>query len=410
MRSALASLLLLACPALAQLPDAAKSATAVAALRDALAADPTVDVARKDFATVPLSKDDAAAAQDLLWKAHAARLKKDRTQEMKDGVLKDGKLEMKFTAKTFGKRPEAGHSLWISLHGGGNAPPRTNDRQWENQKKLYTLDEGIYAAPRAPTNTWNLWHEPHIDRLFARLIENYVALEGVDPDRVYVLGYSAGGDGVYQLAPRMADRWAAAGMMAGHPNDASPLPLRNVAFALQVGGMDSAYNRNKVAAEWAKKLVDLFNKDPGGYEHYVKIHPTKGHWMDGEDAEALPWMAKRTRKPAPDRVVWKPSAQHDRSYWLGVPADQAKAGGLVSVNRVEQTFTVTEATGMTKLIVRFDDRTANLDRPVKIRQKGKTLYEGTPTRTIAVLAKTLASRGDPKLMYSAEVTVDLEKQ
>lgn len=409
MRVSLVVLLLAAVSVAAQPPDADKSAAAVAKLREALADNAAVDVATKDFATVPLTKDDAEVAQEVLWKAHVERIKKDRAKEMRESTLKDGKLEMKFFEKKFGKRPEAGHSLWISLHGGGNAPPRTNDSQWENQKKLYALEEGIYVAPRAPTNTWNLWHEAHIDRLFARLIENYIALEGVDPDHVYVLGYSAGGDGVYQLAPRMADRWAGAGMMAGHPNDASPLPLRNVAFALQVGGMDSAYNRNRVAAEWAKKLVELYTADPNGYEHYVKIHETKGHWMGGEDAAALPWMAKRVRKPAPDRIVWKPSAQHDRSYWLGVPADQAKAGGLVAVTRVGQTFTVTEATGMTKLIVRFDDRTANLDAPVKIRQKGKNLYEGTPARTIAVLAKTLAGRGDPKLMYSAEVTVELEK-
>jgi hypothetical protein len=63
-----------------------------------------------------------------------------------------------------------------------------DDGQWENQKRLYKLDEGLYVAPRAPTNTWNLWHEAHIDRLFARLIEDFVVLEGVDPDRVYVLG------------------------------------------------------------------------------------------------------------------------------------------------------------------------------------------------------------------------------
>jgi predicted peptidase len=90
-----------------------------------------------------------------------------------------------------------------------------NDRQYENQKRLYTLSEGIYLAPRAPTNTWNLWHEPHIDRLFTRLIEDLIVLEEVNPDRVYVLGYSAGGDGVYQIGPRMADSWAAAAMMAG---------------------------------------------------------------------------------------------------------------------------------------------------------------------------------------------------
>ena len=40
-----------------------------------------------------------------------------------------------------------------------------------------------------------------------------IVFEDVDPNRVYLLGYSAGGDGVYQLAPRMADRFAAASMM-----------------------------------------------------------------------------------------------------------------------------------------------------------------------------------------------------
>ena len=82
----------------------------------------------------------------------------------------------------------------------------------------------------------------------------FVAFEDVNWNRVYLLGYSAGGDGVYQLAPRMADRWAAAAMMAGHPNETSPLGLRNVPFVLQVGGLDSGYNRNRVAMEWEKKL------------------------------------------------------------------------------------------------------------------------------------------------------------
>jgi poly(3-hydroxybutyrate) depolymerase len=36
--------------------------------------------------------------------------------------------------------------------------------------------------------------------MFARLIEDLIVLEDVNPDRVYLLGYSAGGDGVYQLA------------------------------------------------------------------------------------------------------------------------------------------------------------------------------------------------------------------
>jgi poly(3-hydroxybutyrate) depolymerase len=391
-------------------PDTGRSSEALKALRAAVAAGPEAlaELARGDVARMPLTKEDAAAARELIWKAHAASIRKEREAEMKDRVLKDGKLEMPFAFTTFGQKPANGWSLWISLHGGGNAPARVNDRQWENQKKLYSPDEGIYLAPRAPTNTWNLWHEPHIDRLFARLIEDMVVLEGVDPDRVYLLGYSAGGDGVYQMAPRMADRWAAAAMMAGHPNGVSLLSLRNVPFALQVGGNDSAYNRNKVGREYGEQLAKLRKDDPKGYEHLVKIHDGKGHWMDREDKAALPWMAKFKRNPVPDRVVWKQTGvPHERSYWLAVPPKEAKTDSLVIAKRDGQTIEIAAAEKVERLIVRLDDRLADLDRPIRIVKDGKEIFAGTPSRTIGVMLKTLATRGDRRLVFDAEVEVAL---
>ena len=77
-----------------------------------------------------------------------------------------------------------------------------------------------------------------------------------------MLSSSAGGDGVYQLAPRMADRFAAAAMMAGHPNETKPLGLRNLPFAVLMGGDDAAYDRNKKAEEWKQALADLRADDP----------------------------------------------------------------------------------------------------------------------------------------------------
>ena len=177
-------------------------------------------------------------------------LAKERAPELKEEAFIVGDHTLKYLRRDFGQAPEGQKSLWISMHGGGGAPARVNDQQWRNQIKLYTLEEGIYIAPRAPTDTWNLWHQGHIDDLFDRLIETFVATEGVDPNRVYLLGYSAGGDGVYQLAPRMADRFAAASMMAGHPNNANPTSLRNLPFAIFMGGDDGAYNRNTVAQDW----------------------------------------------------------------------------------------------------------------------------------------------------------------
>ncbi len=198
------------------------SPSAITALEEYLELPPEErpDLQSAEFAQMPLSKQQAQQAQDLLWSDHVAAIEATRSAEHQaKAITLDGKT-MKYDYTVFGEAPPTGRSLVLSLHGGGEADASVNDEQWENQKGLYTLDEGIYLSPRAPTNTWNLWHEAHIDPMFERLIENFIALEGVDPNRVYVMGYSAGGDGVYQLGPRMADHWAAASAMAGHPNEA----------------------------------------------------------------------------------------------------------------------------------------------------------------------------------------------
>ena len=223
------------------------------------------------------------------------QLQESRAAGMNAKAIWHGAHCLRWLETEFGSAPEGKRSLWISLHGGGDSGAEVNDQQWRNQLTLYQPGEGIYVAPRAPTDTWNMWHEGHIDPLFERLIDDFVALRGVDPDRVYLLGYSAGGDGVWQVAPRMADRFAAAAMMAGHPNDASLLSLRDLPFAIFMGADDSAYERNKVARERATQLDELQRADPAGYEHFVRIYEGLGHWMQKKDAEALPWMANHTR-------------------------------------------------------------------------------------------------------------------
>jgi hypothetical protein len=388
-------------------PPTGPSADALAALKDAIA-KPTAELAKQPFASVPLTKADAAAARQLLWAAHAKRTSAAFAKPLEARVLTDGDAVMPFDARTFGDKPAAGHSLWISLHGGGGTTARVNDQQWRNQQRLYTLKEGMYVAPRAPGNTWDLWHTPVIDRLFATLIEGTVARGDVDPDRVYVLGYSAGGDGVYQLAPRMADRWAAAGMMAGHPNGISLLSLRNVPFALQVGEKDAAYDRNKLGADYGAKLDALRQNDPAGYEHLVKIHAGKPHWMGGDDKLALPWMAKFRRDPVPTRVVWKQTGvAKGASYWLAVPPGTAKVGTLIDARRAGQSIDLAVAEGVSEVLVRLDDRMLDLDRPVTVTHAGKTLFNGTPPRTVATMLETLAGRGDPHLTFDAEVRVRL---
>lgn len=360
-----------------------------------------------DWTKGDLSKADAKKAIELLWADHCKRLAKQRAAEIETKSIQLGDRKLRYLEKVFGDAPEGGRSLWISMHGGGGAPARVNDSQWKNQIKLYKPSEGIYVAPRAPTDTWNLWHESHIDGLFDRLIENYVATRGVNPNRVYLMGYSAGGDGVYQLAPRMADRWAAASMMAGHPNDAKPDNLRNIGFGLFMGGKDGAYKRNQVAAQWKDLLADLRTGDPTGYEHMVRIYPEMGHWMKGKDVESLPWMAKFTRNPWPWKIIWRQAnGITSRFYWLQIPEKQLAKGQRVTAEVDGQSITIiTEKTK--RLVVRLSDQLVNLDESVSITVNGEEKFNGKVKRSVREIIKSLGQRGDPSSVAMASVIVNL---
>ena len=354
-----------------------------------------------------MSLGEAAAFADQIWAEHAEAVRAQRAAELDAMVLQDGDHAMRLLRRDFGDAPEGERALWISMHGGGGTAAEVNDRQWRTQIRLYDPEEGIYVAPRAPTDTWNMWHRPEIDRLLDRLIESAVIVWGVDPDRVYLTGYSAGGDGVYQLAPRMADRFAAAAMMAGHPNNATPHGLRNLPFALFMGGEDSAYDRNGVAARWEAWLGELAAADPGGYPHLVRIYEGLGHWMDGRDREGIPWMARHTRDPWPERVVWRQgNTTHERFAWLSVPADQAEKGRTVIGGVDGQRITV-ESDDVERVDLLLSDELIDLDRPVTVIANGRVAFEGLVMRTERAARASLRLRADPRMIASGRLRVEM---
>jgi predicted esterase len=305
--------------------------------------------------------------------------------------------------KSFGDAPDGKHSLWITMHGGGQATTEENDRNWKGYYGRYEFPPGsINVAPRAPADSWNMWHVAEVDDLFDRLIADMVLQRGVDPNRVYLIGYSAGGDGVYQLAPRLADRFAAAGMCAGHPNDASPEGLRNLPFFLYMGGEDSAYRRNTVVREFSGKLDALQAADPSGYIHRLTVYPGLPHNMQGREAEMIPRMSPLVREAWPKRVVWKQDAHpnHTRFYWLE-HAREAVLPNETYAARVEgQTISI-EAPGSGSLTLRLSDALLDLDRPIRVFAGGRAVFEGSVSRSFEVVVQSLREREDPRTAASA---------
>lgn len=370
-------------------------------------------LAEQAFATTPLTKDDAESARELLWNDFADDVRETRTAEM--GADEDSEKSLTIADYTLryyqavrGSKPSGGFSLFISMHGGGATDAATNDGQWENQIALvdgYNPSDAIWVAPRAPTDDWNMWFKDHVDGLFERLVTNFIVFEGVDPNRVYLTGYSAGGDGAYQLGPRMADSWAGVGMSAGHPNDASPVSLRNTPFALHVGANDTAYDRHLKAAEWGEALDALAAGDAGGYPHQWQLHDGKGHWMDLADAVSIPFLQGYARDPIPQKVVWRQaSLTKARFYWLATDRESAVNGAQVTASYAGNQVEISEVSDVPSLTVRLSDAMMDLDQPVTVVHEGSELFSGQVARTIDVLYRTLGERGDPALMFSAEIT------
>jgi len=375
-------------------------------LEEESASGSSLDV--QPFAHKELSKEDAIEAAALIHDHLNQKLKVEYSDQWNEGTLALGNKELKFQYKKFGEKPAGGWSLYISMHGGGGTTQEMNDRQWQNQLGLYRPKEGIYMAPRAPDNSWNMWHQYHVDSLFGLFIQLADVFEGINTNRVYLTGYSAGGDGTYQLAPRMADRLAAAAMMAGHPNDASPVSLRNLPFALHMGALDAAYNRNQEAAEWGNMLDELHINDPGGYVHDVQIHEGLGHWMERRDTVAIEWMAQFERNPYPEKVVWNQNGKvHSKFYWLGLPEENTENNAVLVVSRKGQDIHIEQAEHVNRLNIFLNDEMVDLNQEVRVHYKGSVIYNAKPTRTVAALWNAMNGRNDREQLFFSQIEVSL---
>lgn len=358
---------------------------------------PAFDSVRDASSTLALSSIDYL--QMLFYADRSQQLKQALEQSWEKQVFTYQGQQMPIKYILYGNKTEGNRSLFISMHGGGATAASVNDQQWNNQIRLYQPEEGIYLAPRAPTNTWNLWHQAHVDPLLDQIIYAAVLFAGVDQGKVYLTGYSAGGDGTFQLSARMSDRFAAAAMMAGHPNEIKPESMRNIPFALYMGADDTAYERNKRAQEWKEALANLQRKDTAAYKHQVEIVANKGHWMDRADTAAIDWMQQFRRTAQPSKIVWIQDDVHqEQSYWLRIPKQMAQTGQKIVVSNNNNHLKI-EQNYADSLFIMLNHNMIDMQQPLRVSVGDKLLFEGEVNATAGNIYRCLQRRFDYERAY-----------
>ena len=401
---------------------------------------------------MPLKLEDVPNIKTLLWAKYSDEQKRDprRIQEHKSKRIPYLSSVMRYGYHKVGPRPETGYPLYINLHGGGSCPAPFNDGQWRAAVNCGTralngggVKSGIHVAPRGISNGSALHSERHSFPLYDRLIENMILFEGVDPNRVYLMGFSAGGDGVYQVSPRMADRFGAANMSAGHHNNANPTSLYNLPFLMQMGERDTAYGRHKAVAHYNMRLDGLQKAHPGGYVHTIYLHYGKGHGFGGSrkvianpvawlqkgdrttktaDTDSVRWLSKYTRNPFPKKIVWDVGtraerggvAGEDKSLWLStargkqfywLDLTRGDMGGTIIARLDKPTNTVIIDQPARWLRILLTGQMLDLSKPVNVKIQDKQ-YKLTRTPNLRMLMHTLADRGDPNYMFEADIVIE----
>lgn len=105
--------------------------------------------------------------------------------------------------------PLAKRPLILWLHGGGDAGTNNlNQIRWDVDFLFAEAKRrgAFLYAPQAPQN----WRPKTLTDNVVTMLDQAAAQFSVDPDRVYLTGYSSGGGGTWNMLSRYPDRFAAA--------------------------------------------------------------------------------------------------------------------------------------------------------------------------------------------------------
>ncbi len=201
--------------------------------------------------------------------------------------------------------------LIVFLHGAGERG-NDNERQLIHGARMFMDNQrnfpAIVVAPQCPENeywaqvnkaedgsrVYNFDEKPnHSLQGVIELIDQLIAEESIDPDRVYVMGLSMGGMGTFEIVARRPDLFAAAAPICGGSNPAlTPIYARRVSMWVFHGAADPVVDvddsRRMVASLKEQRVKPRYTEYPGvGHNSWDNVFA---------DSKLLMWLLSLRKK------------------------------------------------------------------------------------------------------------------
>jgi pimeloyl-ACP methyl ester carboxylesterase len=358
-----------------------------------------------------LLRENESAIRRIAWEAYqTAPIHEAQKQDFDARQVRFEKHLSPYTVKTVGDRPTNGWALFIAMHGGGGTRKEINDSQWRHMQ-IYYRDHPeaggyTYLALRAPNDSWNGFYDVSVYPLIANLIRQFLLFGDVDPNKVFIMGYSHGGYGAFTIGPKMPDRFAAIHASASAPTDGETTPktLRNTIFTCMVGEKDTMYGRLERCRKFDAAIRQLRGDRTNIYPVTIEIIAGNGH-TGLPDRDKIAAMYPAVRDPVPQELTWLMTDKVITDFfWLHSPAPWKKfeINATCRNNRIA----VSAPTNLVSASILLDGRLIDFGAPVSLTLNGQTTtYKLKPS--LRVLCESLTRRGDPELAFTAKLDFGL---
>ena len=320
-----------------------------------------------------------------------------------------------------------GKGLVLGLHGGGEGAGSASEAtKWKAKKCMGIYPQGI----RLVHDTWNTVHG---ERFLLTLIEIAKAQYGIDPDRVYSMGFSMGGTGSWFMAGRHPDLLAgaqpAAGVLMASPK--SQVPTKAEVTAIQHGFVPNVRNlamwyytglddKNCMPGTYLfveDMLAELKKDDPGGYDKiHFKSYPGLAHtFPPGEPGKGTKFLEKERRVTFPKTIVWEyasapfplPDAEdkctrRQKKYYYWLKCERPRDRQTIRAT-IEDNVITLEGTTSGGLTIFLNDKLIDPSKEVVVKRRNKEIYRGKPVPDFWTVLETLDARVDRSMVFDRRI-------
>jgi predicted esterase len=369
---------------------------------------------------IPASAEKELRA--LAWKAarkHGARLEAKSPM-----TTKWGKADYSIANAPGGDAPQMG--LFIGLHGGGEGAGNKSEAQG-NWSGILGKNKLIGVFPQAIQLVHDAWNTVEGDRFVISLVEMAKRTYDIDPNRVFVGGFSMGGTGSWFHAGRHPETYAAALPFSGvifperDPNKRvlkihhGFVPnIRHVPLYYTAGADDTQCPSDTyVFAE--EMLSKLRAEHPGEYETNFRLIPKLAHaFPPGEPQGSFEWIEKKQRQTFPKTLTWEvakdpmPMPADGRLnpqdfYWLRCeePVDFQQIDAEIKGQEV--TIKTKRRSPPHKLTVYLAPELLDVDKEITITVDDFVKFKGTLEPSICAILESISARIDRAMVFTRRV-------